>query len=45
MRWIGQGIAFSALVAGAAALEITGHEAGWLWIVVVVWALFGDWKT
>jgi hypothetical protein len=43
MRGVGEGIAFAALCAAATWLEVAGHEASGLWIVVVIWAVFGDW--
>lgn len=39
---VGKGIAFAGLCIGAAWLEVTGHEASGLWLVVVLWWLFGD---
>jgi hypothetical protein len=43
MNSLGQSIAFAALVAGSAWLEINGKPASGLWIVVVIWALLADW--
>ena len=41
--WMGQGIAFAALVAGAVCLELNDKTAGGLWVVIVIWALLTDW--
>lgn len=43
MAWIGQGIAFAALVAAAAYLEINGKDASGLWVIVVLCAIFAEW--
>lgn len=43
MTFIGQAIAFAALCAVAAWLEINNKPASGLWTLVVCWAIFGDW--
>ena len=43
MAWIGQGIAFAGLAVAVAWLEISGKQAGGLWFIVVLWAIFADW--
>jgi len=40
LRKIGEAIGFSALVASATYLEASGHEAGGLWGLIVLWAIF-----
>jgi len=42
MRKIGNALAFGCLCAAAAALEIAGKPAGGLWVLVVLWALVGE---
>jgi len=42
MNWLGQCIAFAALVAAATVLEINGKFAQGLWLLVVVWAFSTD---
>lgn len=44
MNFIGKGIAFASLVAGATWLELSGKESGGLWFVIVMWVLFGTWN-
>lgn len=41
MNYIGEAIAFAALVACAAFLEIHNKPTEGLWIIVAAWALFG----
>ena len=43
MNGLGEGIAFAALCAGTAWLEITGNDVGALWMLVGVWAICTDW--
>jgi hypothetical protein len=43
MAWIGQGIAFAALVAGAVYLEVHDKPAGGLWFLIVIWVIAVDW--
>lgn len=43
MNWLGQGIAFAALVAAATVLEIYGKPAQGLWLLVVVWVFSAYW--
>lgn len=43
MAWIGQGIAFSALVAAAVYLEIHDKPVSGLWALIVIWAIVTDW--
>ena len=42
MNYIGNGIAFGCLCFSAAWLEISGKEAWGLWLLVVIWAVVGD---
>lgn len=42
---IAKAIALVALITAATILEMNGHEASGLWIVVVLWMLFGEWGT
>lgn len=39
MRKIGEGIAFTSLVAAAVYLEINGYESDGVWVLIVIWAL------
>lgn len=43
MNWLGQGIAFSALVVAATVLELNGKPAQGLWWLVVIWAFGTNW--
>jgi hypothetical protein len=43
MIWIGQAIAFAALVAGTAYLEVHNKPQGELWIVIIFWIILADW--
>ncbi len=43
MAWIGQGIAFSALVAAAVTLEVHDKPVSGLWLLIVIWAACADW--
>jgi hypothetical protein len=43
MRFIGQGLAFCSLVIVATVLELHDKEADGLWLLVVVWVIFGTW--
>ena len=43
LAYIGQGIAFAALVAGAVTLEIHDKNASGLWMVIVFWWAVTDW--
>lgn len=38
---LGAAIAFAALVAAAVVLEINGKPTSGLWVVIVIWAMFG----
>ena len=41
--WIGQGIAFAALVAGTVYLEVHDKYVGGLWVGRLLWAILTDW--
>jgi hypothetical protein len=43
MRGVGEGVAFAALVAATAWLEMSGREVSLLWVLIVWWAIFSDW--
>ena len=43
MKGLGEGIAFTGLVAATAYLEVHGRPVEWLWVLVVVWAVFSTW--
>lgn len=43
MGWIGQGIAFAALVAGTVYLEVHDKPVGGLWVLIVIWVIANDW--
>lgn len=43
MKKIGQGIGFSGLCIAAAWLEVSGHSAFGLWVLVAAWVLCGNW--
>lgn len=42
-KGIPEAVAFAALVAGTAALELHDKNADGLWIIVVLWALLSSW--
>jgi hypothetical protein len=44
MAGIGEGIAFAGLCIAAAWLEVTGNGANGLWVLIVLWAIFSDFK-
>jgi hypothetical protein len=44
-RHMGKAIVVASLAVCATALEIAGKPAGGLWLVVVLWAIFGDWSS
>lgn len=44
MTGIAQALAFMSLVVASTYLEVKGYGAGGLWVVVVLWVLFGDWS-
>ena len=44
MKYIGQGIAFAGLAIAAAMLEIHDKNAAGLWLVIVLWWVFADWR-
>ena len=41
---IGQGIAFAGLCAATAWLEINNKPVDGLWVLITLWAIFGEWK-
>jgi hypothetical protein len=43
MTWIGQGVAFAALVASAVVLELYDKPSDGLWVLIVVWAISTQW--
>lgn len=43
MAWIGQGIAFGCLCLSAAWMEVSGTDAHGIWMVIVLWVIFGKW--
>jgi len=42
MNFIGAGIAFAGLCIAAAWLEINDKDADGLWIILVLWLIFGN---
>lgn len=42
---VGKGIAMAALIGAAVYLEMNGKEAGGLWFLIVLWVIFGSWRS
>lgn len=42
---IGKGIAMASLIAATVYLEMNGKEVGGLWVLIVVWIIFGSWQS
>lgn len=44
MNRTGKGIAFLSLVGAAVVLEVNGYQSDGVWLLIVLWAVFGEWN-
>lgn len=44
MNRIGQGIAIAGLALAAAWLDMSDKDATGLWVILVLWIIFGNWE-